>query len=378
MSAAVDGRITDEELGRLRRRLGQVVEVREAPYLTEAGFDAIRRWALATGDRNPLFLDPDYARDTVHGSLIAPPCLAYALSRLSIGYRGGLPGVHSMFGGSHWRWFTPLPVGTKTSSQTRFTDLVELESRFSGRMFKQVSTTTFTNRETGEPFVEVQGWGMRTERQAARQKGKYRDITKAQTSYDGESLRAIAEEYERERPRGREPRYWNDVAIGEPLPSIIRGPYTTTNAVAFEQAWGGLFVHAHGFWFDFLKEHPAVGLANAHGVPEPAEAVHWDAELARRAGVPDAYDYGPERISWLAVMLTNWIGDDGFLEELYAEIRGFNLMGDLSRCHGEVESLVDGERNEDGHGRVRVRVWITNQRDQTTAKGWAVVRLPAR
>ncbi|MGH3758926.1 FAS1-like dehydratase domain-containing protein [Actinophytocola sp.] len=375
MSNAVDGQITEQELDRLRARLGEVVKVSDPPYLTEATSDAIRRWAQATGDRNRLYHDPDYAATTRFGSVIAPPCLPYALSRLSIGYRGGLPGVHSMFGGSHWKWFEPLPEGAKTSSETRFTDLVELSGQFSGRMFKQVSTTTFTNAGTGRPFAEIQGWGMRTERQSARKRGKYNDITSAKTSYDRDALAAIAEEYAAERPRGADVLHWNDVAVDAAVPSIIRGPYSPTSAVAFEQAWGGLFIHAHGFWFDFLREHPAIGLSNAFGVPEPPEAVHWDGDLARRAGVPDAYDYGPERISWLSVMLTNWIGDHGFLEELYAEIRGFNLMGDLSRCHGTVEGKT--EPDQDGNGRVRVRIWITNQRDQTTAKGWAVVRLPA-
>ena len=30
-------------------------------------------------------------------------------------------------------------------------------------------------------------------------------------------------------------------------------------------------------------------------------------------GAPGAYDYGPERCSWLTHHLTNWMGDDGFL-----------------------------------------------------------------
>lgn len=368
------GVITDAEVERLRAKLGQRVEVSEAPYLTEANRDAIRRWAAATGDRNPLYTDPEYAAAGPHGGIVAPPCLPYAFSRLSIGYRGGLPGVHSMFGGSHWTWFRPLPIGSRVEAETRFTDLIELDGRFAGRMFKQLSTTTFRTDTDPEPFAQVQGWGMRTERQTARKRNKYGGTRLAH--YTADDIAAIADEYTQERLTGAEPRFWDDVKVGDELPTIVRGPYTATIAVAFEQAWGGLFVRAHGAWFDYVRDHPAIGIPNAYGIPEPPEAVHWDSQLARTAGVPEAYDYGPERISWLSTLVTNWIGDHGFLEQLYVEIRGFNLIGDLSRGHGEVEEVTPV--GDDGHGRVRLAVRIVNQRGDVTAKGWALVRLPVR
>jgi acyl dehydratase len=366
------GQITEQELQRLRARLGEVVTISEPPYLTQASFDAIRRWAMATGDRNPLYLDPVYASRSRFGGVIAPPCLPYAFSRLSIGYRGGLPGVHSMFGGSHWRWHAPMPAGTDVTPATRFTDLVELDGRFAGRTFKQMSLTTFSG-PSGELYAEVQGWGLRTERQTARKKGKYAEV--AFPSYTAGDLDAIAAEYRREVPRGPEPRLWQTVAVGDELPSIVRGPYTATTAVAFEQAWGGLFIKAHGFWFEFLDQHPAAGLANPYGIPEPPEAVHWDSALARSVGVPEAYDYGPERIAWLSTLLTNWAGDDGWLSELYVEVRRFNLIGDLTRCRGVVSELTPP--GDDGYGTVRVRVAAVNQRGEETALGWAVVRLPS-
>lgn len=373
MTAAA-ARITEEELERVRSRIGEVIEISEVPYLTETSLDAIRRWALATGDRNPLYFDRAAAAASPHGSVIAPPCLPYAFSRLSIGYRGGLPGVHSMFGGSHWRWFKPAPVGCAVSSETTFQDLIELQGNFAGRMFRQVSLTRFRLDDEVEPYAEVQGWGMRVERGTARDKGKYRDLELG--SYTPDDIAAIAEEYRTESVRTDEVLYWDDVSVGDRLPSTVRGPYTATTAVAFEQAWGGLFIHAHGYWFDFLREHAAAGIANDYGVPEPPEAVHWDSQLARSVGVPEAYDYGPERISWLSTLATNWIGFHGFLEELSCQIRRFNLIGDLTRCHGEVEELTSPDSQ--GHGRVRLRIWADNQRGETTAKGWAVVRLPAR
>jgi acyl dehydratase len=370
--AHAEARITDHELARLRSRIGDEVSVQEAPYLTEVTRDNVRHWAWATGDRNPLYLDEAYARASHYGGIIAPPTMLYAFSRLSIGYRGGLPGIHSMFGGSSWRWNRRLRLGEQIHAVVTFKGLDELPSRFAGRMFKQISLVRFLTPDD-EQVAEVEAWGMRTERGTAKGKGKY-EYLKPQ-KYTPDDLKAIAAEYATETCRGAEPLYWDDVEIGDAVPSIVRGPYTATIAVAFEQAWGGLFIRAHGFWFDLITRHPALGLLNEHGVPEPPEAVHWDAALARSAGVPTAYDYGPERISWMATMLTNWCGDQGQLASLHCEIRRFNLIGDLTRCHGRVVSKsVDGT----GPSPIELELWADDQRGERTVLGRAQVILPRR
>lgn len=364
--------VTEEELARLRSKIGQVVQVREQSYLTELTRDAIRHWAEAIGDRNPLFIDEGYARASLHGGVIAPPTILYAFSRLSIGYRGGLPGIHSMFGGSHWRWRRPLRIGDDPQAKVTFKDLVELPSRFAGRMFKQISHIDFV-APSGEVVADAESWGMRTERQTAEKRKKYDYLgTKLYTAAE---LNEIAERYRTEQIRGETPLHWEDVGVGTKVPEIIRGPYTATTAVAFEQGWGGLFIRAHGYWFDFLDRHPNGGLLNEFGIPEPPEAVHWDAALARRVGVPNAYDYGPERISWLATMLTNWIGDAGFLAEMYCEVRRFNLIGDLTHCNGTVTEV---QPLDEAKGSARLEIKASDHRGEETILGWAVVHLPRR
>lgn len=364
------GLATDEELARLRGKIGERVEITEPPYLTEVTRDAIRHWAWATGDQNPLYLDNEHAESSPIGKISAPPCMLYGFSKMSIGYRGGLPGVHSMFGGTHWRWKKPILLGAHISAEVTFKELTEYPSRFAGRMFKQSSHIKYKD-ETGIELANSDSWGMRTERVKARKKGKYKKLEPEFVSQD--QLRDVAAAYDEEIPRGNKPLYWEDVSESEVIPGIVRGPYSPTVAVCFEQAWGGLFIKAHSYWFNYLKRHPAAGIPNAYGVPEPPEAVHWDSLLAKSVGVPEAYDYGPERISWLATMLTNWIGDSGFLEEFYCEIRRFNLVGDVT--YGEAQ-VTRKEKTNEGSGRIRLNVLAKDQRNQTTAKGWATVLLP--
>jgi len=364
--------IEEAEVERLRSQLGKTVQVAEPPYLTEVTSDAARHWALATGDRNQLYTDESYARRSIHGALLAPPTILYAFSRLAIGYRGGLPGVHSMFGGSHWKWNRPILVGERISCTVVFKDLIEKTGRFAGRMFKQVSQIDFKD-EHGQLVAEAESWGFRTGRVSAQRKAKYSDL--AQKHYTAVELKEIAALYRAEACRGPLPLYWDDVLVGDALPGIIRGPYTATTAVAFEQAWGGLFIHAHGYWYEYLARHPHAAINNEQGVPEPPEAVHWDSALARSVGVPGAYDYGPERISWVASMITNWLGDSGFLSELYCEVRRFNVVGDLTYCLGAVTDKTEVSPTV---GALRIELGSKNQRDASTLKGWAIVHVPKR
>jgi acyl dehydratase len=359
--------IDEREVDRLLAKRGEVVKLNLRPYVTEATADAIHRWCDATGDLNPLWRDGEFARRWGHADVLAPPALLYAFDRLSIGYRGGLPGVHSFFGGTNWRWHHAIPRNSAITATITFKDLVRRKSTFAEVSFQQISDIAYHDGE-GRLIAEAEAWGMRTSRRAARKSGSLNRLEA--TSYTDEEIASIAAEYAAERPR-TEPLSGEEVSVGDRLPSIVRGPYTITNAIAFEQAWGGLFVRTHSDWFDFVQRHPAVGIRNHLGIPEPPEAVHWDRSFAQRAGVPEPYDYGPERIAWLSVLVTNWIGPSGVLSGLNVQVRKFNLVGDVTRCFGEV---VGRERDGDGW-RITLDVWATNQRDERTAFGTAEVRL---
>ena len=41
-------------------------------------------------------------------------------------------------------------------------------------------------------------------------------------------------------------------------------------------------------------------------------------------------------MSWLGNLLTNWVGDDGFVWRMYGELRRFNLVGDTTWLKGRV------------------------------------------
>ena len=88
-------------------------------------------------------------------------------------------------------------------------------------------------------------------------------------------------------------------------------------------------------------------------------------------GAPGAYDYGPERCSWLSHMITNWIGDDGFLISLKSEIRRHNPEGDVIFIDAEVTNKYrSGDRFL-----VSFDLLAKNQNGELSATGTAVAEL---
>jgi len=362
--------ITDDGLTALRARIG--TEIRGPhPYITVATEDAIRHWAMGIGDENRLWLDQSYAADGLYGGIIAPPSMLYAFDKRASGGGGGLPGVHAMFAGTEWRWLKPVREGDEVKVRAVLHDVVvHPSSRFAGRAVQQTSECTFSDRDGGV-YAISHPYSFRVERDAAREARKYGDTTP--TRYSESELQGIWDQMAGERSRGRKPRNWDDVVLGEPLDTIVRGPITLTDIIVFIQGWGGLYLRSHADWVRWHRKHPAGGVPNAFGVPEPPERVHWDADFARAVGVPDAYDYGPQRISWLITLLTNWIGDAGWLSYCRVELRRHVLVADAVWCSG----TVTGKRlDDDGRAVVEIAIKAENQKGELVAKGNAEASMP--
>lgn len=370
---AIHARITESALNELRSRIGVEVVRKAMPNFTEINADAARLFAYAIGDDNPLWLDEEYCIKAGFKRLQAPPTILFSMDNVVSGAVEGLPGVHAMYSGTDWEWYRRPEVGMKIRTRSVLKDLVEHQTRFAGRAIQQIYTTEFFD-QTGTLVAKADSWCFRTERDTARKEGtKYREIEKPHV-YSKEELDKIAEHYRNEKPRGSTPRYWDDVRIGEEITPIVKGPYTVTSAVAFMQAWGAYAVRNHRIAFKYYDQHPKLAILNAQGVPEPPVRVHWDNDFAREVGVPGAYDFGPERVAWMQHLLTDWIGDDGFLKRLNVQIRGHNMVGDTTWCRGEVTA----KRIEGDEALVECNVWGENQRGQKTIRGTATVRLPRK
>jgi acyl dehydratase len=368
-------KITEAALDELRGRIGKPIVGSLEPWCHEATRDNIRHYAHGIGDDNPLWCDPEYAAKSRFGTLVALPSFLFSTSRIVSGYVGGLSGVHAMWAGADWTWHAPVLRNDEIHTEAYLKDLIEHQTRFAGRAFQQVYHVDFYKQD-GTKVAEADSWCFRTDRDEARERGtKYEEVkAKPPRRYTDDELEKFYQIYADEEVRGSTLRYWEDVAEGDELTPLAKGPMTVTGFIAYAQGWGGLYIRANKLNWRQITAHPGLGIKNRFGIPDCPERVHWEEEFAHMVGTPGAYDYGPERCSWLTHHLTNWMGDDGFLRQASCKIRRHNPEGDMLTFTGKVVR----KSIEDGHHLVAIEQQAHNQDGELSVVGSGVVELPSR
>jgi acyl dehydratase len=134
----------------------------------ELGRAAIRYFAIAIGDENPLYVDDQYARAAGYPSVIAPPTLVcetnqYMSGRPSgdgyIGHQWQLPlaGFRVIRGGNEYEFHRPVLPNHRITAKWRIAGIEEKQSSRGTPMLVVVSEITYsgqsgellaTNRET--------------------------------------------------------------------------------------------------------------------------------------------------------------------------------------------------------------------------------------
>lgn len=362
--------ITDEMIAELRKRIGVVWKPRKPYFNTAATRDAIRHFCEGIGDFNPLFTDPEYAKKTSYGYVIAPPMFAYSIYFAGAGR--GMPGVHAWHGGDNWEFYQPMIEGDTFTYENEMVDVQVKDSKMAGKTVIQYHEIRYFNQRD-ELAAKSLNWCVRAARKASAKKRKYADIKK--TTYSAEEMQKIYNAYDSEETRGAIPRYWEDCNTGDELRPIIKGPLSKQDIYAWLIGAGGVFIKAHGYALAYRRRHGAVEMVDMKtGLPDVPELVHMEDSKAQTIGLPGAYDYGCQRISWLGNLITNWMGDDGFLKRLRAELRGFNMVGDTTWLKGRVVKKYE----KDGEFLVDIDCWGENQRGEVTMPGTATVKLPTK
>lgn len=143
--------VTDEA----RKQIGKMGE----PRTVEVERGAIRRFAEAIGDDNPLFHDEKAARETRHGGVIAPPTFCRSLMAPGVEIKLDMEHFRGLDGGSDWEYLHPIRPGDRITVQTKIADLRESEGRL-GPMVFTTTETTYTN-QFGQVCVIQRSTGIR-------------------------------------------------------------------------------------------------------------------------------------------------------------------------------------------------------------------------
>lgn len=100
--------------------------------------------------------------------------------------------------------------------------------------------------------------------------------------------------------------------------------------------------------------------------------VHFDPAFARKSGHPDVFMNTGWIQAALVRVLTDWMGDSGFLRRLKFEMRRQHRPGDTVIGRGRVVGKNEGEST------IELEVWLENERQGIATPGEATVVLPRR
>lgn len=357
--------------------LGKIKNIQSPPYSIfnkSVTRDGIKHFVDGIGDLNPLYRDREYAKKTKYECLIAPPCFLNSVILPPTPRKGGIPAsIHGFDCGAEWEWFRPLCEGDELSYRVISPTSVDLkQSRFGGKLVVNNGRAEIT-RQSGDLVAVDNYWAIFTEREKSGKPDKTQDIEKP-TKYTEEEIKKIYDAQDNEVRRGSEPRYWEDVKVSEELTPVVIGPYTLMEAIAWQIGSGSSITVSDRIYRKMNFRSGNAFFDSALKIDLNVEVTHFYDNWAQTVGVPKAYDYGGQRYSWLGMLLTNWMGDKGFLWKMRVEHRSFALYGDTVWCKGKVVN----KHVDNGRYCIDIECHAENQTGKTLSPGKATVILPSR
>ncbi len=126
----------------------------------------IREFAVALGDENPIYIDPDYAAKAGFKEIIAPPTFtaikSFYRSAANISELAGLDPHFRMHGEEEYEYFQPVVAGDVLTCRSKITQAYEKPGKRGGKMTFIVVEFTFYN-ERGEKAVVSRSTSVHTQ-----------------------------------------------------------------------------------------------------------------------------------------------------------------------------------------------------------------------
>ncbi len=340
--------------------IGKEIKLTQAEtYLAECPVDLseLRRYALSVEDCNPLWYDNEYAKKTKWKGVIAPPTFMHtSAGGTALAGPSHIPGIDdwphgSLFAASEFEFFLPIRVGDKIVPKSRLYDVVEKQGKFVEHMVLVTAETTYTNQK-GALIGIWRHSVMKYSTAEAQETGAYMAEELGPLFPPGYPHMKKAERT----ARGAKPLYYEDVILGAEVPPIIRDLTIPQIVSTADVSW-------------------RVGTILPYTMPGPGCYWHYAVgESWKMRGLPAPMDEGPIRAAQPSQLMTDWIGDDGWLSKLSFQIRHPIYAGDTTTWKGKV---INKFVKADDH-LVECELWGENQRGQISTKGTATVILPCR
>ncbi len=354
-----------------------------------------RRWVQAMHYPNLLHYDADFAAEGRFGRLVAPQSFAVATDD---GHGAGpacvgrIPDSHLLFGGDEWWFYGPKIYGGDSIVNEKIPfDYTVKDTKFAGPTCFQRGDNNYYNQD-GDFIATQRSTTIR-----------YRQDMVADTGAPGGEEEPVwtdaqLEQLEEEKweyiqmlhDLGHGKRYWDDVSVGDKLPTRVFGPHSIASFTTEWRAylftiWGGthrpgIDMEALGFTKEMAghENDPVMERKN----PELTDGAyfgpsrgHLFPRWARHIGMPRAYGYGASMGAWIIDYLAGWAGEWGQVVHSNCSYRGPAFTGDATYLTAEV---IDKPVDDQGRNLVQMDVRMANQQGTTMATARAEVELPKK
>ncbi len=139
--------------------------------------------------------------------------------------------------------------------------------------------------------------------------------------------------------------YFEDIAIGQDVPTVVKGPMSTAHIIRW-----------------------SASMENWH-------RIHYDWRYAtQHDGLPDVLVNGSWKQHVLMQLLTDWVGETGWLWQMKFQYRSMNVPGDTLTAWGR----VTGKEVRGGLGVVSLEIGLKDQNGVEGSPGTATVVVPQR
>lgn len=400
-----------EEVG--SPRLTQAFDESGPPFksfgiLTEAN---IKAYAQRISDDNPLFTNHEYAKNGPYGCIIAPgTILLTARAGLWHGARrqgkAGYP-VLNFHAGSALEFFDVIRVGTGFKGSAIANEMIEKPGARGGQMFLLTTDASFWDMR-GDLLGKNYGTVIMIPREElgtgrvmpVERLGEKMMYDREVSNYSEEKITEIIDLMEKGSVRrGSDILYWEDVNVGDKLPAWVLPPWTDQD---YGGPGGASIRRGPVRWYHFEEGHWIVrhgkigsgaeeGWAFTHPIsrwPWSAADEHGDALMAAYRGQSLPFDNGVQRGQIPQGLISNWMGDHGFIRKLQVAVRRPMYYGDVGVYTAEVvKKFEDVQVGENGEGAVPgkntyyavgINVESRNQVGEIHLQGSCVVYLPSK
>lgn len=356
----------------------------------------IRRWVQAMHYPNRVHYEDEFASQSRFGRIVAPQSFAVATDDghgTAPACVGLIPDSHLIFGGDEWWFHGPRIYGGDLIHNERVPlDYVVKETRFAGPTCFQRGDNRYYNAQ-GDLIATQRSTSIRYRADLAREMGSLEATEDPE--WTDQQLASLEEEkfswIRMLHDLGHGKRYWDDISVGDKLPTRVFGPHSIASFTTEWRAylftiWCGVIrrtdldMVALGFTADMAgkeqdpvleKENPEltdgayIGPSRGHLFPR------W----ARHVGMPRSYGYGASMGAWILDYLGGWAGEWGQVVHSNCAYRGPAFTGDVTIMNAEViGKLVDDQ----GRSIVQVDCRMSNQLGTVMSTAKAEIELPTK